>query len=47
VILFENLKIGFWKFLVILDLIFMISNSAKKWQKIYLSVTKKETWRIS
>jgi len=43
VILFENLKIGFWKLLVIWDLIFVISNSAKKlvlecfyrvWQKI-------------
>jgi len=30
VILFENLKIGFWKLLVIWDLIFVISNSAKK-----------------
>jgi len=42
-ILFENFKIGFWRLLVILDLIFVISNSAKKlvlecfyrvWQKI-------------
>jgi len=34
VILFENLKIEFWKLVVIWDLIFVISNSANNVQKI-------------
>jgi len=40
VLLFENLKIGFWKLSVIWDLIFCAFKFCKKMAENYLSVTK-------